>query len=47
MVDFNQMKTFVKDPLILTESVGIRVTDRAGRSYIDGISGIFSVSEAP
>jgi adenosylmethionine-8-amino-7-oxononanoate aminotransferase len=44
MVDFNQMKAFSADPLILVEGDGIRVTDYQGRSYIDGISGVFSVS---
>jgi adenosylmethionine-8-amino-7-oxononanoate aminotransferase len=44
MVDFNQMKTFAKDPLVLTEASGIRVTDTSGRSYIDGLSGVFAVS---
>jgi adenosylmethionine-8-amino-7-oxononanoate aminotransferase len=44
MVDFNQMKTFAKDPLILVEGNGIRVIDSHGHSYIDGISGVFAVS---
>ena len=44
MVDFNQMKTFVKDPLVLTEGHGIRVTDSSGKSYIDGLAGVFAVS---
>jgi beta-alanine--pyruvate transaminase len=44
MVDFNQMKTFLKDPLILTEGHGIRVTDDQKRQYIDGISGVFAMS---
>ncbi len=44
MVDFNQMKTFAKDPLILVEGNGIRVIDNHGHSYIDGISGVFAVS---
>ena len=44
MVDFNQMKTFVKNPLILTAGRGIRVTDVDGKSYIDGLSGVFAVS---
>ena len=44
MVDFNQMKTFAKDPLILERGSGIRVTDVAGRTYIDGLSGVFAVS---
>src|ERR1700722_18712920 len=44
MVDFNQMKTFSEDPLILVEGTGIRVFDDAGKSYIDGLSGVFAVS---
>lgn len=44
MVDFNQMKTFAEDPLILVAGEGIRVTDHLGATYIDGISGVFSVS---
>jgi len=44
MVDFNQMKTFVEDPLVLDRGEGIRVTDTAGRSYIDGLSGVFTTS---
>ena len=44
MVDFNQMKTFSEDPLILVEGAGIRVFDDAGKSYIDGLSGVFAVS---
>ena len=42
MVDFNQMKTFVEDPLVLDRGEGIRVTDTAGRTYIDGLSGVFT-----
>jgi beta-alanine--pyruvate transaminase len=44
MIDFNQMKTFVKDPLVLREGNGIRVTDSRGNVYIDGISGVFALS---
>jgi len=44
LVDFNQMKTFAKDPLILREGSGIRVTDSRGKVYIDGISGVFALS---
>jgi adenosylmethionine-8-amino-7-oxononanoate aminotransferase len=44
MVDFNQMKTFAENPLVLTEGSGVRVTDVNGRSYIDGLSGVFAVS---
>jgi len=44
MVDFTQMKSFVEDPLILDRGSGIRVTDTAGRTYIDGLSGVFTSS---
>lgn len=44
MVDFNQMKTFAQDPLILTKGEGIRVTDIHGKTYIDGLAGVFAVS---
>ena len=44
MVDFNQMKSFGENPLILEEGHGIRVTDVFGKTYIDGLSGTFSVS---
>lgn len=42
MVDFNQMKAFVDDPLVLDCGEGIRVTDTTGRTYIDGLSGVFT-----
>ena len=44
MVDFNQMKVFAADPLIMVEGEGIRLTDNEGRRYIDGLSGVFAVS---
>ena len=44
MVDFNQMKAFVEDPLVLDRGAGIRVTDTSGRTYIDGLSGVFTTS---
>ena len=44
MVDFNQMKAFVRDPLVLDSGSGIRVTDVEGRTYIDGLSGVFTSS---
>jgi adenosylmethionine-8-amino-7-oxononanoate aminotransferase len=44
MVDFNQMKAFVEDPLVLDRGEGIRVTDTSGRTYIDGLSGVFTTS---
>jgi adenosylmethionine-8-amino-7-oxononanoate aminotransferase len=42
MVDFTQMKTFAEDPLVLEHGEGIRVTDDRGRTYIDGLSGVFT-----
>jgi adenosylmethionine-8-amino-7-oxononanoate aminotransferase len=44
MVDFNQMKSFGQDPLILERGEGIRVWDVFGKSYIDGLSGVFTVN---
>src|SRR5207244_6610552 len=42
MVDFTQMKTFAEDPLVLEHGEGIRLIDNRGRTYIDGLSGVFS-----
>jgi adenosylmethionine-8-amino-7-oxononanoate aminotransferase len=42
MVDFTQMKTFAEDPLVLESGEGIRLTDDRGRTYIDGLSGVFT-----
>jgi adenosylmethionine-8-amino-7-oxononanoate aminotransferase len=44
MVDFVQMKGFQDEPLILEKGVGIRVTDVFGKTYIDGLSGVFTVN---
>jgi adenosylmethionine-8-amino-7-oxononanoate aminotransferase len=44
MVDFVQMKGFQEDPLILESGKGIRVTDVFGKTYIDGLSGVFTVN---
>lgn len=35
-LDFMQMTEFAKNPLIFREGDGIRLTDDAGRQYIDG-----------
>jgi adenosylmethionine-8-amino-7-oxononanoate aminotransferase len=40
-LDFMQMREFAKDPLIFVGGEGIRLTDTAGRRYIDGLSGVF------
>lgn len=44
MVDFVQMKSFTEDPLIMVEGDGVYLTDADGRRYVDGLSGVFSVS---
>lgn len=44
MVDFNQMKNFTADPLIMVSGSGVYLTDYQGRRYIDGLSGVFAVS---
>jgi adenosylmethionine-8-amino-7-oxononanoate aminotransferase len=44
MVDFTQMKSFGQEPLILERGEGIRVTDVFGQTYIDGLSGVFTVN---
>ncbi len=44
MVDFNQMKSFGHDPLILERGSGVRVWDVSGKEYIDGLSGVFTVN---
>jgi adenosylmethionine-8-amino-7-oxononanoate aminotransferase len=44
MIDFTQMKSFARDPLVLEQGSGIRVVDDAGRSYIDGLSGVFTTN---
>jgi adenosylmethionine-8-amino-7-oxononanoate aminotransferase len=41
VLDFTQMRTFAKDPFLFAEGDGIRVTDVAGKTYIDGLSGVF------
>ena len=43
-VDLNQMKRFSVDPLILVEGDGVRVTDYEGKTYLDGLAGVFTVS---
>ena len=43
VVDFNQMKSFLDDPLVLVEGDGVRVRDHTGRWYIDGLAGVAAV----
>ncbi len=43
-LDFMQMREFAKDPLVFAGGEGIRLKDTAGRTYIDGLSGVFTAS---
>ena len=43
-LDFMQMQQFAKDPMVFAEGKGIRLTDVDGKSYIDGLSGVFTAS---
>ncbi|HYM68261.1 MAG TPA: aspartate aminotransferase family protein [bacterium] len=43
-LDFMQMREFAKDPLVFVGGEGVRLTDTAGRTYIDGLSGVFVMS---
>jgi adenosylmethionine-8-amino-7-oxononanoate aminotransferase len=40
MIDFQQMSSFVEDPLVLERGEGCWVWDTAGRKYLDGLSGV-------
>ncbi len=44
MVDFVQMKSFARDPLIMVRGEGVYLIDVEGRRHVDGLSGVFSVS---
>src|ERR1700744_1212016 len=43
-LDFMQMQEFEKNPMVFAEGKGIRITDVTGKSYIDGLSGVFVIS---
>ena len=43
-LDVMQMREFARDPLVFVGGEGIRLTDAAGRRYIDGLSGVFVAS---
>jgi len=44
IVDFRQMAEFCQDPLVMRTAEGIRYQDVDGRTWIDGISGVFVVN---
>ena len=44
VLDFMQMEEFAKDPFVISEAEGIRLTTPDGREFIDGLAGVFTVS---
>jgi adenosylmethionine-8-amino-7-oxononanoate aminotransferase len=44
ILDYVQMKDFVRDPLVVTEGDGVRFKDVNGKWYWDGLSGIYVVN---
>jgi len=44
VLDFEQMREFIKEPLIITKADGVWYEDIYGRKYLDGISGIYVVT---
>jgi adenosylmethionine-8-amino-7-oxononanoate aminotransferase len=44
MVDFVQMKEFVKAPFVVDRAEGVYLYDTNGKQYIDGLAGVFVVS---
>lgn len=44
VLDFMQMQEFARDPFVIAEGDGIRVRTTDGREFIDGLSGVFTVS---
>jgi len=44
VLDFQQMKEWIQEPLILERADGVRYWDVDGKCYLDGLSGIFVVN---
>jgi len=44
VLDFQQMKTYSQDPLVMARASGVYYWDIHGVRYLDGISGIFTVN---
>ena len=44
VLDFTQMRAFAHDPFLFTDGEGIRLTDVNGKTYLDGLSGVFVTS---
>ncbi len=41
VLDFKQMQEFIKEPLIIAKADGVWYEDIHGKTYLDGISGIY------
>ncbi len=44
VLDFRQARDFARNPFVFSRGQGIRISDREGKTYIDGLSGVFVVS---
>ncbi|MHB1133854.1 MAG: aminotransferase family protein [Chloroflexota bacterium] len=44
VLDFMQMREFARNPFVFAKGEGVRVTDTQGKTYLDGLSGVFVVS---
>lgn len=44
VLDFTQMRAFARHPFLFTGGEGIRLTDADGKTYLDGLSGVFVTS---
>jgi adenosylmethionine-8-amino-7-oxononanoate aminotransferase len=43
-LDFMQMQEFARHPFVVAKGAGIRLTDTEGKSWLDGLSGVFVAS---
>ncbi len=43
-LDFRQSRQFAREPFIISHADGVRITDTSGKTYLDGLSGIFVVA---
>ncbi len=44
VLDFQQSRAFAREPFIIASADGVRITDTKGKTYLDGLSGIFVVA---
>ncbi len=44
LLDFRQMRDFIREPFIVARADGIRYWDVNGKEYLDGLSGVFVVN---